>query len=122
MATDAENLGARLRTARTRRGLTQQQLAERVGLSIESISRAERGVITPTIWTLKDLAKALSIPLLDLVEGGPTSTRATMQRGECLDELRELDDATLDTLVSLLRRLRQDGRGRGSSRVRRTER
>ena len=114
MATEAESLGHRLRSARLRRGFSQQELAERVGLSIESISRAERGVITPTIWTLKAFARALGLGLADLVDG---PARVPPSRSECLEELRRLDDLTLAALVDLVRALRGDGVRPGRGRV-----
>ena len=55
--------GRELRRIRHRRGMTQRQLEERVGLYRGEISALERGVYDPT-WTLVcDLAAALGLPL-----------------------------------------------------------
>lgn len=55
--------GKRLREIRTKQGLTQQQLADRVGLTKTSISCYESGSRTPTLDTLIDLANELNIEL-----------------------------------------------------------
>lgn len=44
---------------RIRRGLTQQQLAERVGTTQSSIARLEHGKTKPTLETLARIAVAL---------------------------------------------------------------
>jgi len=56
-------------TARIRnvRGLTQEQLAERCGLSQQYLSGLERGRRNPTIVTLYEIAVALEVSHVDLV-------------------------------------------------------
>jgi transcriptional regulator with XRE-family HTH domain len=64
MATRAtqENLAALLRRYRGRRGYTQEQLAEKAGLSVGEISRLERGVRrAPRVQTLYLLGGALRL-------------------------------------------------------------
>jgi transcriptional regulator with XRE-family HTH domain len=55
---------ARLRGAA---GLTQEQLAEKSGLSQQYISDLERGLCNPTIVTLYELATALGVSQVELV-------------------------------------------------------
>ena len=56
-------------TARIRRekGLTQETLAEKSGLSQQYISGLENGLRNPTIVTLFELATALGVGHLDLM-------------------------------------------------------
>lgn len=51
----------RLREVRKRNNLTQQELADRVGLTKTSISCYESGTRTPTLDTLIDLANELNV-------------------------------------------------------------
>lgn len=60
-------IAQRLRTARTRRRLTQQALASRLGMSREAISRYESGERDMHIATLIDLSRALGCPLAELM-------------------------------------------------------
>jgi transcriptional regulator with XRE-family HTH domain len=61
-------IGSRLRAARRGRGLTQEALAERSGVSIELIGKLERGKReTARITTLTSLSNALGVPLSALL-------------------------------------------------------
>jgi transcriptional regulator with XRE-family HTH domain len=52
---------------RAEAGLTQEQLAERSGLTQQYISDLERGKSNPTIVTLYELATALGVSQVELV-------------------------------------------------------
>jgi transcriptional regulator with XRE-family HTH domain len=51
----------RLRTLRLRRALTQQQLAEKAGVSRPTIARLEAGLDDPYPTTVRKLADALGV-------------------------------------------------------------
>jgi transcriptional regulator with XRE-family HTH domain len=59
--------GARLRELRTARGLTQPDIAARVGTSASNISDLERGIKVPTLTTVARLAEALECTVSELV-------------------------------------------------------
>jgi DNA-binding XRE family transcriptional regulator len=40
-------------------GLTQRELAERAGIRVETLNRAERGVVVPDVRTLRKIDRAL---------------------------------------------------------------
>jgi transcriptional regulator with XRE-family HTH domain len=72
MAISAEQLGARVRQARTSCGLTQEQLALRVdGLDQVKLSRIENGQRAVSTLELVGLALALEIHIDDLVSDRP---------------------------------------------------
>jgi transcriptional regulator with XRE-family HTH domain len=59
-------LGERLRKLRLNKGLSQEQLANQVGLKQASISQFEKGQRLPTPATIRKLASALGIePVMD---------------------------------------------------------
>jgi transcriptional regulator with XRE-family HTH domain len=58
----------RLKEARTKKGLTQQQLAQRTGLSQSVISRIEGGKRSPTVRMVEILAKAMRVSARRLME------------------------------------------------------
>lgn len=60
-------LGDRLRQLRQARRLTQEQLAERAGLSNKFVGEVERGKGNPTLTTLAALSEALGVGLVDLL-------------------------------------------------------
>jgi transcriptional regulator with XRE-family HTH domain len=61
-------IGAYIRTLRERRGWTKRQLGLRAGLWGQYISQIESGHRIPKVPTLRKIAKALMVPLDDLVE------------------------------------------------------
>jgi transcriptional regulator with XRE-family HTH domain len=62
---------ANLRAHRQRKGLSQEALGYRAGLHRTEISLLERARRDPRLETLEKLARALEIPVSDLVEGIP---------------------------------------------------
>lgn len=60
-------VGRNVRSARTARGMTQEQLAEAAGFSQQYISELECGRRNPTIVTLYELAQALESTPVDLI-------------------------------------------------------
>ena len=60
--------GQRLRVLRKQAGLTQEQLAEATGLTIESISNIERGLFGPKFDNLEKISNVLGIEVKELFE------------------------------------------------------
>jgi transcriptional regulator with XRE-family HTH domain len=65
--TPGERMAKRLKTLRRRRGLTQEALAAKAGLSRTYLARLETARQDPTLSTLVKLAKALGVPVADLL-------------------------------------------------------
>jgi transcriptional regulator with XRE-family HTH domain len=59
-------IGARLRDARRRQGLTIDQIAQSTGLTKGFISRIERDVTSPSVSSLVTVCAALSLPVGEL--------------------------------------------------------
>lgn len=55
------DLGARVAEARQLRGLTQEELAESVGVATRHIQRIESGAVDIPVTLLADLGKALAV-------------------------------------------------------------
>ena len=55
------DIGARIRRLRTARGWNQGQLAEAAGLTLEGVSRIERGATSHRIATLQAVSGALGV-------------------------------------------------------------
>ena len=54
-------MGQRIKTARERKGYTQEQLAERLNLSVQHVSVIERGVKAPKLETFIRIANELQV-------------------------------------------------------------
>lgn len=59
-------LGARLKEVRTEAGLTQAELADRVGVSRKTVNTVENGVFVPSTLLALGLARALGVKVEDL--------------------------------------------------------
>jgi len=58
-----KQFGRRTQHLRLAAKMTQEQLADEVGVTIESISNIERGIYGPSFDTLEKLARALKLPV-----------------------------------------------------------
>ena len=68
MASLKTRFGNKLKSLRTQKGLTQEQLADAAELSIESISNMERGIFGPRFNNLEKIAAALNVEVVRLFE------------------------------------------------------
>ncbi|MBR1417492.1 MAG: helix-turn-helix domain-containing protein [Synergistaceae bacterium] len=68
----------RLKFARKKAGLTQEECADLIGVSIMTIRRWEWGERTPRVEELKRLAKALNVDVNELLNG-PADTKARFE-------------------------------------------
>ena len=59
-------LSTQIQQLRKQKGLSQEALAERSGLSVRTIQRIEAGVSKPRVFTLKVLANALEVSMTEL--------------------------------------------------------
>ena len=59
-------VGERIKTFRKKKGLTQKQLAEKLGIIEETIRKYELGKLNPKKETLLRIAQALDVQLIDL--------------------------------------------------------
>lgn len=58
-----KRLGEYIRQKRMELKLSQPQLADRLGLDYQYISRVERGLISPTLYWIVGLSNAMDLPL-----------------------------------------------------------
>ena len=63
-----KKIGGKITEIRLLKKLTQAQFAEKMNLSVESISRMERGVTFPSLKTMEKAANALEVSLKDFFD------------------------------------------------------
>lgn len=64
----ARILGLNIRRVRKERGLSQEALADEVGLAVTYVGQIERGQRNPTLDVIERFAKALGVKPLDLLQ------------------------------------------------------
>lgn len=63
-----KNIGINIKSERLRRGISQEELAEKCDISRNSVSLIETGKINPTIIRVIDIADALGVNIESLVK------------------------------------------------------
>lgn len=61
-----EEVGKRLKKAREEKDLTQLEVADKVNISVNYYARIERGEVSPSLETLKDIMRILKIKTLKI--------------------------------------------------------
>jgi XRE family transcriptional regulator, fatty acid utilization regulator len=70
-------VGARLQALRKARGLTAQQVGERVGMAQQNLSRIEQGRHAVSFPTLEKILAAMGYTLADILPDEPISSPPT---------------------------------------------
>ena len=93
--------GQRIKNARKRCGLTQAELARKLGIPYQSIGQWERDLRKPKYGTIRRIATALGVDWMDLVpeeERGETIVNHMMEELKGTKSPRERINAALDNL------------------------
>ena len=98
-------LGIRIQELRKIRGLTQDQLSEKVGIDAKHISRIEVGRSFPSLDTLEKLANALKVELHAFFEF-ERKEKGTRELKKAVNELlKDADKDKLRLVVKVLKAL-----------------
>lgn len=82
-------IGDRLKEWRDKRGITQEVLAEKSGISQGMIYKIERGITSPSIPTAERIAEALNIPISFLIESNQDILGEAIEIQEIISDLDE---------------------------------
>ncbi len=106
-------LGNRVRTLRTQRNLTQDELSEMIERSVDGLSLIERGQNWPSADTVERLADAFNIDPTDLFDGLSISQGGKHPDAFAVanDTLRRISKKDLPFAAELLEALERKGRG-----------
>lgn len=106
-------LGARIRARRQALSWTQEELAVRLGVEVNTISRMECGIRTPSLERLAQIADALQVSAAALLgDASPSSRDQTDVLLKILDELSASERALIVEMVKLHAAFFQGSRGR----------
>ena len=84
-----ERITSALREARRAKGLSQRQLAERVGITQAQISRIEKALVDPRLSTIVELGRSLELELM-LVPRQLVPTVRALERQQAGEEAAPL--------------------------------
>lgn len=96
-------VGQAIARQRSLSGLKQEQVAERLGIGIEAVSRIERGIVMPNVERLFDFASIFGCEATELLS--EASPRADDQASRISRLLASLNQADRQLLVEMVERL-----------------
>lgn len=101
-------IGENIKRYRLQRGMTQADLAKRIGKTHSTVSMYESGEILPRMGTLEKIASVFGVPKSELVESRieyAYISLANNDERELLELYRRLPDASKDAVTTFLREL-----------------
>lgn len=96
-----QHIGLKVRAARLKSSLTQEQLAEAVDKTVETISNIERGHTLTGLDTLERLGRCLNVPMRDFFEDWEEARTVSRSRLELEHRLRDLARSLSDEDVKV---------------------
>jgi transcriptional regulator with XRE-family HTH domain len=99
----AEAVGQAIARHRVASNLTQEQVAEQLGIGNEAVSRMERGLVMPTVARLMELADIFGCHASDLLT--EASNRSSDQARHVTHLLAKLDSRDRAMIVDVVERL-----------------
>ena len=94
---DQQRIGSFLKTLRMEQGLTQEQLAEKLGVSNRSVSRWENGRNMPDFDLLMELARSFGVGIDELLDGERKPQPTSRETEQVL--MKAVDYRSDETLV-----------------------
>lgn len=95
-------ISKRLKAYRKDNELSQEQFAERTGISLPLVSELERGIANPTLQTLEKLAEAMGMSVAELLDVRATLNDPVRIRERINLKIEDLDAEQLRTVFSLI--------------------
>lgn len=99
----AKAIGNAISKRRKAVGLTQEEVAERLSIGNEAVSRMERGTVVPTVARLVELAEIFDCPVADLLVA--SSTRPDDQSRLLAALIEKLSDRDRAFVVEIVEKL-----------------
>jgi len=103
------HVGARLRAIRTARGMSQQTLAGKIGLTFQQVQKYERGANRVSASRLYEFAEIFEVSILDFYAGlNLRKSRPPMQQNLSLrdhlliEALNDIQDSKIRQTIKLL--------------------
>ncbi|NYZ11614.1 helix-turn-helix transcriptional regulator [Azospirillum sp. RWY-5-1] len=109
-------VAALIRASRTGRGLTQEDLADRANLSVQSISALENAKYLPALDTLVNLVEILGLDIADVISTSHVPEHRLIQETKAKLLFHRLDDDLLLVAVRQLEALVEHAERTGKSR------
>ena len=102
---DQIKIGTFLKLLRKEKNLTQEQLAEQLGVSNRTVSRWENGSNMPDISSLSEIAEFYDVSIPELIYGERKSENMREEAKEVAETMSDYAKAEKETLVKSIRNM-----------------
>ena len=96
---DQEKIGCFLRALRKEKGQTQEEIAEKFGISSKSVSRWENGKTLPDLSILVELADYYDVDIKEIIDGERKSEIMKTEETETLKKVADYAEADKKIVV-----------------------
>lgn len=96
---DQKAIGKYIVELRHKKNMTQEELAESLGVTNKSVSRWENGQSLPDISILLELSEILNTTLLELIKGRNLNKEELLKQKELIENIIEYDNNTLENYI-----------------------
>ena len=100
-----KKIGAFLKELRKEKGITQEQLAEQLGVSGRTVSRWETGSNMPDISLLTDIADFYTVSIPEIIDGERKSEKMDEEVKEVAEKMSDYAGSEKENLVKEIRRM-----------------
>ena len=97
-----KSLGTLIAEARRKNGMTQLELAEKMGVTDKAVSKWERDLSCPDVNSLPQLAEVLGLSIEELLQGKNEKQPADSKVGELLDTILKAIALAMGVAVAAL--------------------
>lgn len=97
-----KSLGSLIAEARRKNGMTQLELAEKMGVTDKAVSKWERDLSCPDVNSLPQLAEVLGLSIEELLQGKNEKQPADSKVGELLDTILKAIALAMGVAVAAL--------------------
>ena len=94
-------MGRRIKTGRERKGYTQEQLAERLNLSVQHVSVIERGIKAPKLETFIKIANELQVNA-DFLLSDALAVSAQLEANELYERMEAVSDRDKERILKVI--------------------
>ena len=107
---DQKRIGSFLRELRKERGITQEDLAEKLNVSSRTISRWETGSNMPDISLLIEIADFFDVSIPEIINGERKSEKMNEEVKEVAEKLSDYADAEKVNIIKEIRSYKADNK------------
>ncbi|MBP3040407.1 helix-turn-helix transcriptional regulator [Bacillaceae bacterium Marseille-Q3522] len=102
MSFDIKTIGKRIKKARAGKGLTQEKLGEKLGVTGAYISKIERGRTTVSLDNLSKLSSILEVSPLEILIGASSSSNDYL-RNEITDMIKDCSAEKIRLIADVIK-------------------